>query len=194
MKLKKTFVFIAAFALVFSLAAGCAGGRAKVKMGKDGIHVETEEGTVDIVGGEDGGSVKVRSKDGDVDIDIDGEKGEVEYEVDGEKFVISSDVDLESLGVPVYPGARVEGGNMRNKDGGETMLSQTVGLKTEDPISKVAAFYRENLKGARVIDMLEARGSVVFMLEEDGGVTTVAVTRELDEKVTDIVISVIKNQ
>jgi len=191
MNFRKTAVYVTAFAMIF-FVLGC-NPKAKVKIGADKIHLETDEGTVEIDGGENG-SVKVRSKNGDVDILVDGNKKEVKTETGDTKVVVSQTPDLENLGVPVYPGARAEGGTAVDKTGKDAGSTRTVALKTADPVSKVAEFYREHLKGANVMDMQDAHNAVLFMKEEGENITTVAVTREKDETETVIAISVVKKK
>ena len=54
-------------------------------------------------------------------------------------------------------------------------------LRTDDPIEKVAKFYRENMKGATVEDRIEKRGHIQFNVVEEGMSKTVIVMRSPDD-------------
>jgi hypothetical protein len=75
--------------------------------------------------------------------------GEVEVETDKGTTKVSGEVTEKDIGVPVYPGAKMDedaAGTIKseNKEG-ESVFSAAV-LWTDDPVSEVIAWYRDELK------------------------------------------------
>ncbi len=95
------------------------------------------------------------------------------------------------LGVPLYPGAKVgEGASSKVSTPDGTMY--TVMLQTPDATDKVAAFYREKLKGMsagkQMMDMSGADGSANLVVADDKAKTSVQVHVMKGEKGTDVQI------
>jgi hypothetical protein len=108
-----------------------------------------------------------------------------QMEIGGAK-VAESDV-----GVPFYPGAKVsEGGSSKVSTPDGQMY--TVMLQTPDATDKVAAFYREKLKGMsegkQMMDMSGADGAANLMLADEKTKAMIQVHVMKGEKGTDLQI------
>jgi hypothetical protein len=95
------------------------------------------------------------------------------------------------LGVPFYPGAQPgegESSKVTTPDGS----MYTVILHSADPIDKVAAFYRERLKGMstgkQFMDMSGGDGSANLILADEKAKTSVQVHVMVADKGTDVQI------
>lgn len=93
----------------------------------------------------------------------------------------------EDLGVPIYPGVEKEEGGTWSMSGsgdkGKGAFSSTI-LFSKDPIDKVAAFYKEKLKGEnpQTFEMAMPNGKMVNMQIEKEGTVTHLVLSENKEK------------
>jgi hypothetical protein len=100
-------------------------------------------------------------------------------------------VGESDLGVPFYPGAKMgDGASSRVSTPEGTMY--TVMLQTPDPTDKVAAFYRDRLKGMaagkQMMDMSGADGTANLMLADDKTKAMIQVHVMKGEKGTDVQI------
>ena len=83
----------------------------------------------------------------------------------------SAKISEAELGLPFYPGAKpMEGATMRVVTGNDTSLR--VGLHSDDAPAKVAAFYRDKLKG-----MSEGK-QLMDMSQDDGASLTLIDTKD----------------
>jgi hypothetical protein len=75
------------------------------------------------------------------------------------------------LGVPLYPGAQLEGTGSRVTSPDGSLVQALV--RSSDPPAKVAAFYRQVLKdraaGRQMLDMSQPDGSAQLMLGDESG-------------------------
>lgn len=86
---------------------------------------------------DDEGSVDVTEKDGEAT--ITGEKGE-KYR--------TKEIDEKDLGIPIYPGTKVQEGTAASVTPEDTDESRSIAiLETKDSVSKVSAWYKDKLSG-----------------------------------------------
>ena len=100
-------------------------------------------------------------------------------------------VSESDVGVPFYPGAKIgEGASSKMTTPQGNMY--TVMLQTPDPADKVAAFYREKLKGMsagkQMMDMSAGDGAANLMLADDKEKTSLQIHVMKGEKGTDVQI------
>ncbi len=127
-----------------------------------------------------------------VEMDRSGEKMKLTIRSDeGEAQVeISEDVDLSGLGVEIYPGAEPQAGTTYKGEGFEGVEMTSVALETSDAFDKVAEFYKSKYaEGAAAV--VQQPGSLMISKEEETRNVTVAVTRDEDEQITNIGITVV---
>lgn len=185
--MKKLMVFgMVVMLAAAAFAGGCAKG-AKIDIDGDKVHVETDEGVVDINGQD--GKVSIKSKEGSFNAEVSDDGKTVEYTAETEegKMKMTTDVDAKQFGELAYPEAEtVTGYDMQGTDG-KTAKSLTMSAK--DELSKVAAYYKGKLAGGDVVDMASSSGmvmlnktigemvhSVVITKDEETGGATIVVT------------------
>jgi len=164
--------------LVVAAAAGVVGcSKAPEKVAERAIESAIEkDGTrakVDL----SGGSTKITTTD------ASGKTSQME--------IGAAKVEESDLGVPFYPGAKPG-------DGASTKLTTpdgsmyTVVLQTPDATDKVAAFYRDRLKGMsagkQMMEMSGADGAANLVLADEPAKTTIQVNVMKGEKGTDVQI------
>ena len=119
--MKKVLVLLLVAAMVVGVLAlaGC---------GEKKVTVETEEGAVEVT--EENGEVTMT-----------GEEGEK---------VTTEEVSEDDLGIPIYPGSKVQEGtaaSVTTETADGTESGALAVLETDDPISKVIAWYKDKLSG-----------------------------------------------
>ena len=139
----------------------------------------------------DGGQAKVNLSEGAMKVTTTDAAGKTtNLELGGAKF---SEADL---GVPFYPGSKAtEGSAMRVATGDSVSLQ--VGLRSDDAVDKVAAFYRDKLKamadGKQLTDMA-ASDAASFSLIDDKAKTSMQVHVTKADKGSEIAILTIRDK
>ena len=128
--------------------------------------------------------VEIEINDGENKIKVSTTDGKtVVYKDKDQKSVvtISEDIDVKKFGNLAYPGMKsIGGGSMDSMGEGGSALAGN--FMSKDPVEKVAAFYKEKIKGATVIDQLALTGAIVFMKQESDKVTNVSISNDTDDK------------
>lgn len=168
---------IGAILLAALLAGGCGGKQ----------RIRTPEGTATVE--RKGARVTVESEQGKVQLDQDAATFTSE---DGGTTVkigqAASGKDAEDMGMPVYPGAKVQH-SASSVSGGENIRQVT--LTTGDTVDKVKAYYQKQLPKLRVdLDGVMPDGHIVSMSLKEGGVTrTIQISRTRRDKETTVVLN-----
>lgn len=146
---------------------------ALVGCGEKSVTIETDEGAATI--SEDNGEVTLET-----------EEGETTYS--------SSDISEEDLGVPIYPGAKVEEGTAgrvttEGAEGTEEIAGAV--LITKDPVSKVTAWYKDQLQGEPGFTdtSMSMEGEELGMFSFQSGDTMKTVMIQASEEGTEISIA-----
>lgn len=101
----------------------------------------------------------------------------------------------QDLGVPIYPHVKKgEGGtwSMSGMEGDKAQKFSSTLLFSQDPIDKVAAFYKEQLKGEspELFEMAMPSGKMVSIsLDDEGGGTHIVLTEDKEKQGTNIQIT-----
>ncbi len=157
------------FAMLAVAVAGCLVGCGKRRTTITGP--EGERATVET------------DRGGKTTVTVESDEGEAKME-------ISEDVDLSGLGVEIYPGAEPQAGTTYKGEGFEGVEMTSVALETSDAFDKVAEFYKSKYaEGAAAV--VQQPGSLMISKEEETRNVTVAVTRDEDEQITNIGITVV---
>lgn len=113
------------------------------------------------------------------------------FKGDGDSPVVNEGgkVEIKEFGLPIYPNAELqESKSIENANSGP---SKNATLKTTDSLEKVFAFYKENLKGAKMQDRIASNGSAFFQVTDGKTPRTVYIIKEPeDPKYTFITLSV----
>ena len=124
----------------------------------------------------------------DVDVDLSGASGTVKTDEGTVQFGEGTQVPADwPADVPVYPGATVQAA-MTMESGG--VPGHTLSLMTNDPVNKVAEFYRGKLSGLNLVadvkpdansvslmyQRADGKGSVMVSIVAAGGPTMVSLT------------------
>lgn len=186
--MKKLMVFgIAVMLSVVAFAGGCSRG-AKVDIADGKVHVETDEGVVDINGQD--GNVSVKTNEGSFNAKVSNDGDKVEYTAESAegKMKMTTDVDPKQFGELAYPGAEtVTGYDMQGADG-KTAKSLTI--STRDAIDKVVAYYKGKLVGGDVVDMASSSGMVMLTKPEGDMVHSVVITTDKESGGATIVVTI----
>ncbi len=85
-------------------------------------------------------------------------------------FRVGESAVPDDLGIPVYPGARVDNAGSWTMSGDKPGALSTTVFTTNDSVDKVAAFYKKELAGKNpdIMDMGSAAGRMVMVAIEDG--------------------------
>ena len=120
---------------------------------------------------------------GKTSVKVDTKKGELEVETEKGGVKVETGVPSEAeLGVPVYPGAE----GVKNAAGSVTEGDKTYSAAqfvTEDPVSKVLDWYRNELKGEPgFIDMSTVEGGVLSFQAGSEVKTVIIGPGQVDQK------------
>ena len=110
-------------------------------------------------------------------IDVQTENGETKVKTDEGEMTVTSSVTEEEIGVPFYPGAKMdkEAPGMVTKNA-EGEVTGAVVLWTDDPPSEVIAWYREKLAGKpNFTEMTATADQALFGYQEGDVAKTVAI-------------------
>lgn len=152
---------------------GCSGGdatdKSAVKVGDVAAAAETKaDGTKVTTADTPEGKTTVEQKGDDFKMKVEGKDGEQVWEA-------GKNADLSGMTLPEYPGAT------RKDSGKVTMGDQTqfgVVLETADPVAKVAAYYKGELKDATEVST--GGSTAVTGIAKGGGQAVVGIVREGD--------------
>jgi hypothetical protein len=96
----------------------------------------------------------------------------------------------EKFGVPVYPGAKYDAET--SKAVKDMMKMETACYRTEDPISKVAAFYKE--QGLKSIGDVTKEGALLRKGKIDVTIQSPWMNMKTGAMMKDTLISIVKNK
>ena len=155
-------------------------GKVEIKDSDETVRIDTDEGTV-LIEGEDGKTARL-------EVDEDEETTTLTTD-DGEFRVGQGDsvVSEEELGLKFYPGAEVEMSS--SGSGGPGAGSHAmVTLKTKDPFSEVAEFYKDHYAGdeVRTTEMTQDDMQMLTIVTTDGD--SISVMRDKDSEDTRITL------
>lgn len=165
--------------LVLVLAGGC--GRKET--------YTTPEGTVTVERQGDTAEVTVETEDGSLEMKGDQSKMTVTTEEGTAVFEVSPDISEEDIGIPIYPGAKVEQTVKRTGAEEEQDFAQ-VHLTTKDSFQEVKEFYQEKLPKATVAGNVETPDlkMLQMMWKAEGEQKMMMVSRDKSDAVTRIVL------
>ncbi|NPV47955.1 MAG: hypothetical protein HPY69_13425 [Armatimonadetes bacterium] len=167
------------------LAAGCG---KKVREAAEVARVaqDAQDGSF-TVKGEDGQEVKVETDQTGAESGkwtISSDKGTMTGEVGEGK------VTEEDIGIAFYPGAEVGTGAKVSSEGQDTGNVRSVELLTDDPVDKVAQFYKDKYgQGSQVV---EQEGQTMITMGGQGTHKLIMVMKDEESGKTKIAIQVIE--
>jgi len=172
-------VLIPVILLVLVLVSGC--GRKET--------YSTPEGTVTLERRGDTTEVTVDSEDGTLKMKGDESKMTVTTEKGTAVVEISPEISEEDIGIPIYPGAKVEQ-TVKRTDAEEQQDFAQVHLSTTDSFDKVKAFYQEKLPKATVAGNVETPDVKMLQMtwKVEGEQKMIMVSRDKSDAVTRIVL------
>lgn len=148
----------------------------------------TPEGTVTVERQGDSTRVTVEGEEGTVE--AQGETGKMTVTSEHGTSVVETGLDAAEadIGMPLYPGAKVEQTLKHTDDEGHQMAQ--VHLSTPDSFAKVKAFYREELPKAQAAGDVETPDLKVFQLmwQEEGEQRMVVVSRDKSDTLTRVAV------
>ena len=165
--------------LAAALVAAC--GKAQEKVTEKAVEKAIESSM-----SKDGTKAKVDLSDNSVKVTTTDASGKTTQMEMGNAKISEADI-----GLPFYPGSKPnEGSSMRVANGADQMLQ--TGLHSDDPVDKVAAFYRDKLKamseGKQLMDMSSSDGATLSLID-DKARSTLQVSVSKAEKGSDIVLA-----
>jgi len=168
--------------LIAAVTAGC-GRKQTIETPEGKVTIEERAGKAEVTIEGEEGEGKVEIKGDEVSGKITTEEGTVELGTEAE-------VSEQELGIPIYPGAKPEQTGRLTQTGEEPGEFVQATFTTRDSIDKVKAFYQEKFPKSRAaMDIRSADSRMVQMvLEEDETQKTVMISRDKDEKRTNIVL------
>lgn len=166
--------------LAFALALGAC-GKVQEKSAEKVVEKAIESSL-----SKDGTQAKVNMSEGGMKVTTTDASGKTTQMEMGNAKISEAD-----LGLPFYPGAKpTEGSSMRIVNGPST--SMQLGLHSDDPHDKVAAYYRDKLKamseGKQLMDMSHNDGASLSLIDEKAK-STLQVHVNKAEKGSDIAIT-----
>ena len=178
-KMRTTCALIPLILNVLELTGGC--GRKET--------YTTPEGTVTLERRGDTTEVTVDSEDGTLKMKGDESKMTVTTEKSTAVVEISPEISEEDIGIPIYPGAKVEQTVKRTDAEEEQDLAQ-VHLSTADSFDKVKAFYQEKLPKATVAGNVETPDVKMLQMtwKVEGEQKMIMVSRDKSDALTRIVL------
>ena len=178
-KMKTACALVPAILLVLVLTTGC--GRKET--------YTTPEGTVTLERRGDTTEFTVESEGGTLEMKGDQSKMTV-MTAEGTTVVeIGPEISEDDIGIPIYPGAKVEQ-TVKRTDAEEEQDFAQVHLSTTDSFEKVKAFYREKLPKATVAGDVETPDlkMLQMMWKIEGEQKMIMVSRDKSNAVTRIVL------
>jgi len=170
---------IPAILLVLVLAGGC--GRKETYTTPEGtVTLERRGDTTEVTVESEGGTLKMKGDEGKMTVTT--EEGAAVVE-------ISPDISEDDIGLPIYPGAKVEQ-TVKRTDAEEEQDFAQVHLSTADSFEKVKAFYQEKLPKATVAGNVETPDlkMLQMMWTVEGEQKMIMLSRDKSDTVTRIVL------
>lgn len=149
----------------------------------------TPEGTVTLERQGDTTEVTVESEDGTLKMKGDESKMTVTTEKGTAVVEMSPEISEDDIGIPIYPGAKVEQ-TVKRTDAEEEQEFAQVHLSTADSFEKVKTFYQEKLPKATVAGNVETPDvkMLQMMWKVEGEQKMIMVSRDKSNAVTRIVL------
>ena len=178
-KMRAACALIPAILLALVLVSGC--GRKDTDT--------TPAGTVTLERRGDATEVTVENEDGTLEMKGDQSKMTVTTEKGTAVVEISPEISEDDIGLPIYPGAKVEQ-TVKRTDAEEEQDFAQVHLSTTDSFEKVKAFYQEKLPKATVAGNVETPDvkMLQMMWKVEGEQKMIMVSRDKSDAVTRIVL------
>jgi len=170
---------IPAILLALVLAGGC--GRKETYTTPEGtVTLERRGDTTEVTVESEGGTLKMKGDQSKMTVTT--EKGTAVVE-------ISPDISEDDIGLPIYPGAKVEQ-TVKRTDAEEEQDFAQVHLSTADSFDKVKAFYQEKLPKATVAGNVETPDlkMLQMMWTVEGEQKMIMLSRDKSDTVTRIVL------
>jgi len=172
-------VLIPVILLVLVLAGGC--GRKETYTTPEGtVTLERQGDTTEVTVESEGGTLKMKGDEGKMTVTT--EEGTAVVE-------IGPEISEDDIGLPIYPGAKVEQ-TVKRTDAEEEQDFAQVHLSTADSFDKVKAFYQEKLPEATVAGNVETPDlkMLQMMWKVEGEQKMIMLSRDKSDTVTRIVL------
>jgi len=177
--MRSIFTVVAGALLLAALVSGC---------GRKETYV-TPEGTVTVERRRDETEVTVEAEDGTVEMQGDASRMTVTTEEGTAVVETSPEISEDEIGIPIYPGAKVEQTVKRTDTEEEEEFAQAH-FSTIDSFEKVKAFYQETVPEANIAGHVETPDlkMLQMMWEEEGERKQIMMSRDKSDAVTRIVL------